>query len=514
MNVAIRGIVGVQSRGILRLPFLGELVGMAIQPLGKVARRELTAVAEWGRRRRIHPALAWAKQSGLPCLALEDGFLRSLGTGDRFPPLSIVVDEIGVFYDSTRPSTLENLLNSGDDLLAGIGDGRHPGPRADPAAPPEQVQPRAGLVRPRARAGGRPQGHGGGPDRRRHERHPGRRGCRDVRSDAGGRAPREPGRHHLRQDPSRGHFRPQARLPHAGAGRCRHRRPARGDQSPEPDGAHGPRVRGQLDHGLRGAAGRQDGHLLRPALVRRLGPDRRPAAGAAPQPAPLRGRTVRRRLLPLHALPQSRHPPPGRHLRRDRVAGAAEGNDPCLARARPAVPPGLRRGAPLEGLQPPADPGHHRRPARLRAQRRRGAPARPAARRLVRVLGRHPARGAGRAGARMPGAAGAHGRRLRALGRPGLRPDPPAVAGAGRRGHLFRPEPALRAGAAAERRRLHAAGAGAGPPGAGLHRGPRHHQVQPGAQDARRPGTAAAGRSCWCRARWRTTPPSAWAARR
>ena len=121
MNVAMRGIVGVQSRGILRLPFLGELVGMAIQPLGKVARRELTAVAEWGRRRRIHPALAWAKHSGLPCLALEDGFLRSLGTGDRFPPLSIVVDEVGVFYDSTRPSTLENLLNSGDDLLAGIG---------------------------------------------------------------------------------------------------------------------------------------------------------------------------------------------------------------------------------------------------------------------------------------------------------------------------------------------------------------------------------------------------------
>jgi capsular polysaccharide export protein len=120
MNVAMRGIVGVQSRGILRLPFLGELVGMAIQPLGKVARRELTAVAEWGRRRRIHPSLAWAKQSGLPCLALEDGFLRSLGTGEHFPPLSIVVDEIGVFYDSTRPSTLENLLNSGDDLLAGI----------------------------------------------------------------------------------------------------------------------------------------------------------------------------------------------------------------------------------------------------------------------------------------------------------------------------------------------------------------------------------------------------------
>ena len=120
MNLAARGIVGVQSRGILRLPFLSELVGMAIEPLGKVARRELTAVAEWGRRPRIRRGIASARDAGVPCLAFEDGFLRSFGTGDRFPPLSIVVDEVGVFYDSTRPSTLENLLNSDADLLAGL----------------------------------------------------------------------------------------------------------------------------------------------------------------------------------------------------------------------------------------------------------------------------------------------------------------------------------------------------------------------------------------------------------
>lgn len=120
MSVAARGILGVQSRGILRLPFLPELVGMAIEPLWKVSRPELSAVAEWGRKRPIRRAIASAAQAGVPCLALEDGFLRSFGTGDRFPPLSIVVDECGVFYDSTRPSTLENLLNSPRDLLAGI----------------------------------------------------------------------------------------------------------------------------------------------------------------------------------------------------------------------------------------------------------------------------------------------------------------------------------------------------------------------------------------------------------
>lgn len=52
-------------------------------------------------------------------LRLEDGFLRSYGTGDRFPPLSIVVDSVGIYYDSTRPSALENLLQSDADVLAG-----------------------------------------------------------------------------------------------------------------------------------------------------------------------------------------------------------------------------------------------------------------------------------------------------------------------------------------------------------------------------------------------------------
>src|SRR3546814_15106018 len=58
----------------------------------------------------------------LPVLNLEDGFLRSFGTGDRFPPLSLVIDDIGIYYDSTQPSALENLLNSGSDILAGIAD--------------------------------------------------------------------------------------------------------------------------------------------------------------------------------------------------------------------------------------------------------------------------------------------------------------------------------------------------------------------------------------------------------
>nr|WP_231410594.1 hypothetical protein [Neisseria meningitidis] len=43
-------------------------------------------------------------------LNLEDGFLRSLGLGVAgYPPYSIVYDDIGIYYDTTRPSRLEQL---------------------------------------------------------------------------------------------------------------------------------------------------------------------------------------------------------------------------------------------------------------------------------------------------------------------------------------------------------------------------------------------------------------------
>jgi capsular polysaccharide export protein len=54
---------------------------------------------------------------GLPILRLEDGFLRSFGTGDHYPALALVADDEGIYYDSTRSSTLESLLASSIDLL-------------------------------------------------------------------------------------------------------------------------------------------------------------------------------------------------------------------------------------------------------------------------------------------------------------------------------------------------------------------------------------------------------------
>ena len=48
-------------------------------------------------------------------LLLEDGFIRSFGLGvEGSPSFSIVKDNKGIYYDATRPSKLENILNSYD----------------------------------------------------------------------------------------------------------------------------------------------------------------------------------------------------------------------------------------------------------------------------------------------------------------------------------------------------------------------------------------------------------------
>ena len=50
-------------------------------------------------------------------LRVEDGFLRSRGLGaELVPPMSLVVDDLGVYYDPSRESRLERLLNRADDL--------------------------------------------------------------------------------------------------------------------------------------------------------------------------------------------------------------------------------------------------------------------------------------------------------------------------------------------------------------------------------------------------------------
>ncbi|MFN5996869.1 MAG: capsular polysaccharide biosynthesis protein [Paracoccaceae bacterium] len=50
-------------------------------------------------------------QPKAPCLQVEDGFLRSRGLGaELVPPLSLVTDDLGIYYDPTQPSRLDRLI--------------------------------------------------------------------------------------------------------------------------------------------------------------------------------------------------------------------------------------------------------------------------------------------------------------------------------------------------------------------------------------------------------------------
>ncbi len=69
--------------------------------------------------RRDQPLMVWAGKetsslaSAPRIVRVEDGFLRSRGLGaELVPPLSLVLDDMGIYYDPTRPSRFEALMKT------------------------------------------------------------------------------------------------------------------------------------------------------------------------------------------------------------------------------------------------------------------------------------------------------------------------------------------------------------------------------------------------------------------
>lgn len=107
-------MIAVLSSGIIRIPRLSELLGekvVHVSPVTQHPMESFTAVAGWGRRPTAERARRFAQKNGISTyLSLEDGFLRSVGLGSETPPLSIVVDNLGIYYDATAASRLEALI--------------------------------------------------------------------------------------------------------------------------------------------------------------------------------------------------------------------------------------------------------------------------------------------------------------------------------------------------------------------------------------------------------------------
>jgi capsular polysaccharide export protein len=69
-------------------------------------------VVVWGRGPYAHRGEAVAARYGAPLILVEESFLRGIrpGRGNRRGPLGLLIDPLGVHYDSSAPSLLEHIL--------------------------------------------------------------------------------------------------------------------------------------------------------------------------------------------------------------------------------------------------------------------------------------------------------------------------------------------------------------------------------------------------------------------
>ncbi len=102
------------SRTLARHPDLGAFLAaevVHVSSTDSAGVHQAQAVLAWGRKPSASKAEAFASQYALPLWRLEDGFIHSLGQGVLgAASCSLVVDRQGIYYDATRPSELESLL--------------------------------------------------------------------------------------------------------------------------------------------------------------------------------------------------------------------------------------------------------------------------------------------------------------------------------------------------------------------------------------------------------------------
>ena len=99
----------VCAPGVLKVPFLKAF--LPEYDLRRTPGGDVKAVLGWGMKPTAAAGRRWAAKAGRPYVALEDGFLRSVGIGEAgATSLSLIVDDLGVYYDATRPSRLERLI--------------------------------------------------------------------------------------------------------------------------------------------------------------------------------------------------------------------------------------------------------------------------------------------------------------------------------------------------------------------------------------------------------------------
>ena len=112
-GIPLGAAAGVFSRNSLAFPHLDVLLG--VQTVVGFPRpadaRGLDFVVGWGDKPSAAGPRAFGSRHGVAFLAAEDGFLRSAGSHRiKPPPLSLVLDDEGIYYRAATPSRLERLI--------------------------------------------------------------------------------------------------------------------------------------------------------------------------------------------------------------------------------------------------------------------------------------------------------------------------------------------------------------------------------------------------------------------
>lgn len=100
----LRPMLGLQKKQVAFAPSVEKAKAMEPRPGDTLLCWGGTPPAGLAEMAREH----WAR-----LLHIEDGFIRSVGLGsDLIRPRSLVLDERGIYFDATRPSDLEHMLNT------------------------------------------------------------------------------------------------------------------------------------------------------------------------------------------------------------------------------------------------------------------------------------------------------------------------------------------------------------------------------------------------------------------
>lgn len=107
--LATQGIWRAVGFGFPKNRFISQFLG----PLAEVSYSNTLDVSDGTCNLVWSSALPQTVPDGADINRMEDGFIRSSGLGvDLIRPLSLVIDRVGIYYDASRPSGLENMLNT------------------------------------------------------------------------------------------------------------------------------------------------------------------------------------------------------------------------------------------------------------------------------------------------------------------------------------------------------------------------------------------------------------------